>query len=192
MSGNTSATGGFLTQQNTPLSDQALEDAITAAVRGIIGLPDGMVRPRWQPIPPKQPAPSVNWAAVGITERIGIDYPVIRHFNGGPDRLTRWSSLLVMISIYGPGCQGLAEQLRDGFYIAQNGEQLGALNIKIIDVGKVTAVPDLFNMQWINRSDLSLRLAQAVDRDYAVLDLASSQGFFTADDNVTTEWDVNP
>lgn len=187
-----SSTGGYLTQLNTPLTDQALEDAITAAIRGIIGLPDGMVRPRWQPQPPKQPAPNVNWAAVGITERTGIDYPAIRHINGGPDRLTRWSRLTVMISIYGPGCQGLAEQLRDGFYIAQNGDQLATFGIKITDVGRVTAVPDLFNMQWINRADLPLRLTQAVDRDYAVLDIASSHGVITADDGVTTEWYVNP
>jgi len=192
MSGNTSASGGYLRQTNTPLSDTQLEDALVAAVVGICGLPPGMVRPRWQPTPPKQPAPSVNWAAVGITERTGIDYPVIHHFDGGPDRLTRWSNVTVLASVYGPGCQGLAEQLRDGFYIAQNLEQLSLISVKLTEIGTITAVPDMFNMQWINRCDVVMRFNQAVDRDYAVLDLASSSGGIFADDGITTEWDVNP
>jgi len=191
LSGNTSATGGYLPQSNTPLADQDLENAITAAVAGVLNMSASMVRPRWQALPPKQPSPTTNWASVGITSRESMDYPVIQHHAGGPDTLTRWSTLRCAVSIYGPNASGLAEQLRDAFYINQNFEALSAIGIKLVDAGNVTAVPDLFNMQWINRADIEIRLAQAVDREYQVLDIASSQGTITTDNDVTSEWNVN-
>jgi hypothetical protein len=191
LSGNTSATGGYLPQVNTPLADQDLENAITALVAGVLQMSAALVRPRWQAIPPKQPSPTTNWAAVGITSRETADYPVIQHHAGGPDTLTRWSILHCAVSIYGPNASGLAEQLRDALYINQNFEALSAVGIKLMDAGNVTAVPDLFNTQWINRADIEIRLAQAVDRDYAVLDIASSHGIVTTDDDVTSEWNVS-
>lgn len=190
MSGNTSATGGYLPQTNTPLADQDLENAITALIAGVLSLPAALVRPRWQMIPPKQPSPTTNWVAVGITSRESTDYPVIKHHNGGPDTLSRWSVLRCAVSVYGPGAQGLAEQLRDALYINQNFEALSSVGIKLMDAGNVTAVPDLFNMQWINRADIEVRLAQAVDRDYAILDIASSQGSITTNNDVESDWNV--
>lgn len=192
MSGNTSATGGYLPQVNTALADQDLENALTALISGVLQMSAALVRPRWQAIPPKQPSPTTNWVSLGIVSRESKDYPVIKHHAGGPDTLTRWSTLRVAVSVYGPNASGLAEQLRDALYINQNFEQLSLQGIKLLDAGNVTAVPDLFNMQWINRADVEIRLAQAVDRDYQVLDIASSQGTITTDDDVTTEWNVIP
>jgi hypothetical protein len=190
MPGNTSATGGYLPQVNAALSDQAIDDAITAVIAGILGISNSLIRPRWQPLPPRQPPPSANWVAMGITERRPMDYPYIRHFNGGPDQLTRWSQATAMVSVYGPGASGLAEQLRDGLYIAQNREALAASGISLTEAGTVTAVPDLFNAQWINRADLELRFAIAIDRQYAVLDIAESTGTITADGGVAVHWDA--
>lgn len=192
VSSHSSATGGPLPQANTTTSDVQLENVLMDAVAGILNLPHILVRPRWQPRPPKQPEPTVNWVAIGITTRTPMDYPYIKHFNGGPDRLTRWSSFTAMASVYGPGCQELAEQLRDGFYIDQNREQLSAIGVKLTDAGEITAVPELFNIQWINRADLTLRFARAVDREYNVLDIVSSEGTIATQNGVESEWNVNP
>lgn len=183
---NSSATGGYLPQVNTPLSDPAMEDVITAAISGILSFDNSMIRPRWQALPARQPPPTTNWVAIGITDRTAIDYPYIKHFNGGPDQLTRWSRITVAVSVYGPNAQGLAEQLRDGFYVSQNLEALATSSIKLTDIGSITAVPDLYNVQWINRADMEMHLAVATNRTYNVLDIASSQGTITAVDGATT------
>jgi hypothetical protein len=195
MSGNSSATGGYLRQLNTPLSDDALLDAIHDAIAGITGIAPELVRPRWQHLPPNQPPntppAATNWCAFGITDRTPINYPVIRHFAGGPDRVTRWSAVTVLASLYGPACHALAEQLRDGFYVDQNREQLGLVGVKLTEVGELTAVPDQVNLQWLNHVDIPIILAQSVDRDYDVLDIASSQGTITTENGVTVDWNVN-
>lgn len=192
ISQHSSATGGPLPQANTTTTDEQLENVLMDTVAGILNLPHTLVRPRWQPRPPKQPEPNVNWASVGIMSRAATDFPYIKHFPGGPDRLTRWGTLDVMVSLFGPACQELAEQLRDGFYIDQNREQLGAIGVKMIEATNMTAVPDLFNMQWINRFDLTIRFARAVDREYNVLDIASSEGTIATQNGVESEWNVNP
>jgi hypothetical protein len=196
---NSSATGGFLPQLNTPLSDDALMNVIHDTISGITGIPANLVRPRWQPgidvngnriTPPNQPPAGTLWCGVGITLRTSTDYPQIRHINGGPDRLTRWSQLTVLASIFGPGCQGIAEQLRDGLYVWQNQELLNTVGVKVIDAGEIAAVPDLTNYQWINRADVPIHLAQAVDRDYNVLDIVESAGTITSDTGVSDPFDV--
>jgi hypothetical protein len=192
MSGNTSATGGFLRQSNTPLSDVAFENVMHDAVVGILGIPPDLVRPRWQPKPPKQPDVNTNWVAIGITTRTPIDYPEIKHSAGGSSRQTRWSSVEMLASIYGPNAPGLAEELRDGFYVDQNRDLMASVGIKLTEAGIVTRVPDLFNIQWINRADLPVRFAQAVDRNYEILDIASSQGTISTDiTGVDVSWFVN-
>src|SRR4051794_41883115 len=117
---NTSASGGYLRPVNTPLSDVELENALQQAVVGILGFSGDLVRPRWQPTPPNQPAPEVDWCAIAIMSRTPLDYPYEHHFPTGPTRLTRWSTVNVLASLYGPNANFYAEQLRDGFYIKQN------------------------------------------------------------------------
>lgn len=192
MGGNSSATGGYLQQLGTSLTDDQIIDAVNGAIAGITGFAGNMIRPRWQLNPPRMPDNGTDWIASGITTRVATDYPVIQHKNGGPDRLTRWSTYTVTISVYGPNAGGNAEILRDGLYISQNLEALSANNIKLRDVGDTTAVPELVNNQWYNRSDIEIRLAISISRDYNVLDIASAEGTITADSGVTATFDVEP
>lgn len=189
---HSSATGGYLRPTNTPLSDRQLENVLHDALSGMLGIPPDLVRPRWQPRPPSQPSTTLNWCAFGVTLRTPMDYPVVQHFNGGPSRLTRWSAVTVLVSLYGPDCEELALVLQDGLYIAQNREQLELVGIRLTDVGEATSVPDLVNVQWIGHVDVPIRLAQAIDRDYNILDLASSEGTITTDTEVVGAWVVNP
>jgi hypothetical protein len=79
---NTSATGGLLAPvaEVPPLTDDALDALFQVAVSGITGISGALVRPRWQPTPPKHPEPSVDWCAIGITDITPDDGPSIQHF----------------------------------------------------------------------------------------------------------------
>jgi hypothetical protein len=191
VSGNSSATGGYLRQTDTPLTNNQWDDTITNAVVGITGLDPILVRPRWQPMPPGQPPAEVDWCAVGITSRPATDYPFIRMNDNGVGAVqTRWFSLNVLASFYGPNAVVLAGQLQDGLYIPQNLEQLAKSGIKLTEAGEPVVVPDLMHQQWIDRVDLPITFAAALDRSYDILSILSSEGTISTDVGVTAHWDT--
>jgi len=195
MSGNTSATGGYLQRTNAPVTQAQLEDAVQSLIQGVTGIPPDLIRPRWQPEPPNQPPAGTDWAAFGIIERETTGFPYISHANGGSSTLYRWPILSLMVSVYGPNAEDNAEDLRDACYIAQNFEQLNLLGIRLIEAGSVTMVPDLINVQYINRADMRIRLATEQTRTYAIKDIVSADGTITADTGVSGQWlatDPNP
>jgi hypothetical protein len=190
MSGTSSATGGFLRQLNATVNKEQLIDTLQETVVGVTGLSPDLVRPRWQPQPPPRPPADTSWVSIGIVSRTASDYPALRHFNGGPSRLTRWSEFTLLASFYGPDGDELAEVLRDGLYMVQNLELLAAIGVKLTSVDDITAVPDVVNAQFIDHVDLSMRFAMAVDRDYNILDIASSAGTFNAEGGVDSSWNA--
>lgn len=70
MNTNTSATGGYLLPaKQFPLpGNLSFRQFLQQIFVGLSGLPGDLVRPRWQPSPPKQPDIFINWLAIGITE----------------------------------------------------------------------------------------------------------------------------
>ncbi|WP_285908116.1 hypothetical protein, partial [Pseudodesulfovibrio pelocollis] len=56
-----SASGGYLTPATAPLTQDQLVAVLHGAVSGITGLAAELIRPRWQPRPPKQPDHDVTW-----------------------------------------------------------------------------------------------------------------------------------
>ena len=77
---NTSATGGYLTAAPPlPLDDQALDEVFQALGVAITGLDGTLVRPRWQVVVPKQPAPAVNWCAVSVMTVQPDDGPYLEY-----------------------------------------------------------------------------------------------------------------
>src|SRR5574340_383319 len=91
---NTSATGGYLSPDASalPLEGDALDALLQGMVVGITGLPGAMVRPRWQSVVPKQPEPTVDWCAIGITTSDRTDYPVEEHDGTGDGELYQAAS----------------------------------------------------------------------------------------------------
>jgi hypothetical protein len=96
---------------------------------GLTGLRGDLIRPRWQPLPPNQPPAGTNWAAVGVMERMPLDY-TFEKFVTDPSSdsdtftLQRQERLEVMASFYGPSAGGYAQIVRDGIYLSQNREAL--------------------------------------------------------------------
>jgi len=166
---NTSATGGYLTPTGAALvEDDALIDIFTEAVAGVTGIAGALVRPKWQPKPPKRPAAGVDWCAVGITEDNADAGPVITHDPNVGDTYTRHKDVTLLASFYGPNSKGFAQKLEDGLCIQQNLETLQESSISFISAGTIRAVPESVDMVWIERYDLLLYFRRRVTRTYAI------------------------
>lgn len=180
---NDSSTGGYLVNIGAPaLQDAALDALLQQVVVGLTGIDGSLVRPRWQPVVPKQPEPVVDWCAIGVTSFDRDDYPAEEHdgTGNGSDKQTRWETLSVLASLYGPNGNGNASALRDGLYVAQNREAMVAVGMDLVDAGAVTAAPDFVNQQWIRRYDVLIRLRRWVQRTYPVLNLLSAPTSITS------------
>jgi hypothetical protein len=185
-----SSTGGYIQQTNAlPLNDAALDDLLQQLVVGITGLSGAYVRPRWQRpsgdpnTPPTQPPANVDWCSIGILNQIPHDYPYQLHIGegSGHDIQVTWETLDAMASFFGPNCRSNASTLRAGLYISQNRESLLPAGIKLREAGTVTLVPDLVNVQWINRCDLPIVFDREIVRTYPILHLESVQGGIVTD-----------
>lgn len=174
--GNTSATGGFVrpAASPAPLEDTDLEDFLQAMVVGITGLPDDLVRPRWQEEPPDQPDIDTDWAAIGVTETDPDTFAATVHYPGY-DELRRHEILNILVSFYGPHSNSYAELLRDGLQIAQNREVLTNNGMGLVETGDVTRVPSLVKQRWQQRADLPMRIRRQVKRQYPILDLVAAE-----------------
>ncbi|SEI98906.1 hypothetical protein SAMN04244579_02716 [Azotobacter beijerinckii] len=175
---NTSATGGYLSPAGTPTpADQALEDILQPMLVGITGLHGAMVRPRWQPSPPKQPEPSVDWCAFGVMATRPDANPAIEHdgSDDGEDRYQRHQEVTLLATFYGPNAQAYGQILSDGLYVPQNGEALHAQNMAFVEAGDLVAAPELINQQWVRRYDLRIRLRRKIERTYPVLNILSAE-----------------
>ena len=182
---NTSATGGLLLPNPAPapqpIEDAALVDFFEELVVGITGLPQDLVRPRWQAQMPAMPDINTDWIALGIQERPSDTFPAISHqgsLNGGNgvDVLGRNETLEILVSIYGPNADGNAALLRDGLYVSQNREALQLAGMGLKEVDRIIAVPPLYNAQWYYRLDMKVYVQRLVLRTYPVLNLESIQG----------------
>jgi hypothetical protein len=65
-----------------PLEDDDLDNAFQGLVVGITGLDQSLVRPRWQSNPPKQPEPTIDWCAIGVTSSQADTFAVVQHLFG--------------------------------------------------------------------------------------------------------------
>jgi hypothetical protein len=175
MSGNTSSTGGYILPLTVAVDDEALEDALQSFVRGVTGLDGSLVRPRWQPQPPPQPAPTVNWAAVGIINVTPIgNWGFVGHILG-KSTIQRHEELEVLTSFYGPNSGRYSGIFRDGALFKQNFEELLLFGVKLLSIGNTMHSPELINEQYIQRSDVTMRLARQIDRDYPIEDIVATR-----------------
>lgn len=186
---NDSTAAGWLvpTASSPPLEDAELDAVFQQMIVGLTGLPGNMVRPRWQPTVPKQPEPTVNWCAIGVTDSESDANPVIAH-NGsgeGSDTFLRNEILTVLASFYGPNASAYASQARDGIFVSQNNDMLTANLMGLVSVGPKRPAPELVNQQWVRRFDFEIRVRRQINRTYNVLNILSAQA--TAESETQTE-----
>lgn len=182
---NDSSTGGYLapTVEAPPDEDDALDRLLHDLIAGVTALPTDLVRPRWQPTVPKQPAPAVNWCAFGVSDQEPDANPVIQHdgTGEGSDTYIRHEVISVSCSFYGPAAKGYAQRLADSLAIPQNREALGVNDMAFVGVSTIRAAPDFVNQQWIRRYDITVTLRRKITRTYAVLNLLSASVTSTTD-----------
>jgi hypothetical protein len=177
-----------------PLEDDELDAALQSAVAAITGLDGTLVRPRWQPVTPKQPEPNVDWCAVGVMEIKPDAGPSITHDGSGlgSDINVRHEDLIVLASFYGPRRQWFAGVLRDGLGIPQNMEPLKQVEISLVEVGLARMAPELVNQQWIRRCDMPIRFRRKVTRIYNIRNIASADVHIFDDTHVDETVQVQP
>lgn len=183
MSGNTSATGGYLLSTSLSPEDDDLVDLFQGLVVGLTGLDPTLVRPRWQPQPPTQPAVTTNWCAIGVTKFEAIDYPQMvldPATNYTTVDMGRLERIDLIASFYGPNATSTAGSFRDGLYVAQNLYVLSQQGIKMRSADDMVYVPELINSQWIPRSDLHCSFMRMLGRVYPIEQILSASVQVTA------------
>lgn len=199
MSGNTSATGGFVQEVPPRFSGESVVIALQQATVAITGLPGNLVRPRWQHMPPTQPDAGVSWVAVGVNHVEADDYPFIAHdgytqlvgaAGPGVDRMQRHCTISAMITFYGPEAEDMAGMFRDALYIQQNWEPMFALGLKLREVHDLARNAELVNQQWIDRLDIKLEMRGQLNRVYPILNLDGADVVLHVQDGATHDTPV--
>lgn len=181
---NDSSTGGYILPTGTASPyDAALDAIFQAMVVGLTGLPGSMVRPRWQPTPPKQPPPTADWCAIGVTVIDPDDGPAIIHdpTGNGQDRTQRHETIEVLCSFYGPDAGQYAAMVRDGIAVPLNNGMLQPNGIAFVRVVRPVIAPELVNQQWIRRWDVPMTFRRNAERTYPVLNLESAEVTIASD-----------
>jgi len=159
-----------------PLEDSDLDSIFQVLIVGLTGLPGNMVRPRWQPSPPKQPEATANWCALGVTV-IDIDSnPAVVHnpAGNGSDTQYQHEKIEILCSFYGPLGQRYAAMFRDGLKVSQTAEYFRSNLMGIVGMDRIISAPELFNQTWFRRYDMKFSVNRQVVRTYAVLNIVSA------------------
>lgn len=143
----------------------------------LIGMDGKLMRPRWQPRAPVQPARDVNWAAFGVIARRADTFAAEVHGanEDGFDETIRHEIMEILVSFYGPGADANASALRDAFQVAQNREVLQINGMGFREANDLLHVPEQVNDFWLQRVDLTVYIARAIVRQYEVLNLLEAQ-----------------
>ena len=190
---NTTAAGSFMKPAFTEKlpAGLTLTQFIQAVLTGISCIPGPLVRPKWQPDPPKNPDGTVNWISFGIEE----SKPDANGYLGmNADEATvyqRRAELEIQVQIYGPEAMENADLIRDGFQIPQNLQALTKANMGLKEVGPARHLPDLVNGKFINRMIMSVFIRREVQRIYPILSIVSASGTIhtvVGDEDYLSNW----
>lgn len=181
---NDSTTPGWLTPVTDATDyDELLERNLSRWISSVSGLPGKMMFPRWQPNEQTRTLPDANqnWCAFGILAIETDDNPaLVKQTDEG---VTYWRHDVIecLLSFYGPGGQQFSLQFRSGITIPQNNDQLNQLSLSLADYGRIMAVPEFINEQWIRRYDITVRLRRKDIRTYAIKSLVDAPVTFFGD-----------
>jgi hypothetical protein len=179
---NDSTQAGYLSPVSPPPDyDEQLEREISRWIRGVSGLPEGMVRPRWTPVQSSIPVEGSDWCAFGITRLLMDMYPA--EVAVDDDKSAHWQqeSLYVICCFYGPSGSGYATVFRDGIFLPQNNAELNRTGLSLASSADIIPAPELINNQWQRRYDVTVRLRRKTVREYGIKSLLSAPVQFFGD-----------
>jgi hypothetical protein len=135
-----------------------------------------MMFPRWQPQEKTRTLPdaNANWCAYGILSVTPDDNPAFANTTDAGTELWHHETVECLISFYGPAGQRYSLQFKGGITIPQNNDELTKLNMSLGDHGRIMAVPEFINEQWIRRYDITVRLRRKVIREYGIKSLVAA------------------
>jgi len=172
---NTSTERGWLTPvSDDPDYDSALEDLLHQWVCNVSGLPDKLVRPRWQKEQPPLLPVDINWCAFGVISVPVDNGPAFTQQTDEGVQLWRHEAFECMASFYGPGGMALASRFRDGISVSQNNAELNELGLSLGGCSDLTPFPELINQQWVRRYDMTVHLRRKVVREYGIKTILSA------------------
>lgn len=162
---------------------------IQTLIVGLSGLKGPLVRPNWQPEPPQQPDINTNWIGLGVEQNAADASAYLGLDDAGKVDMLRFETLNVQLQIYGPKCEEVYGEVRDGLQIPQNRIALyqANMNFKEFLVGR--HVPDLVNQRWVDRVLCSVVLVRQIQRTYPVLTFLSASGIIYIPD-VTEDYQL--
>jgi hypothetical protein len=191
---NTSATGGYLTPNPTPVvtEDQALRQLIHGVIQGVTGLAADRVRQAWQPTPAPVLPLETNWGAFAImVQRGDFDPYTIENDIGTFESMTRNEEVEILCTFYGPNCQANASYLRDGMAISQNNDVLFSVGAAVVGFGDIIHAPELVNDRFVDRADITMTLRRQIVRSYPILSFLAAQGTIYSE-TLSEPWVVDP
>lgn len=186
---NTSATGGYLVPETSPLGRTAIEERLRALVAGVTGLDGKLVRPRWQRTPAPVPHLDTDWCSLGIQSTAPQGFPATTHNpeGEGSDEVSIIRRLRVLCSFYGPGAHDLAARLNSGLTVGQNRAEILTAGISLTSLGEPIAVPELVNSDWLERVDVELFFDVEERRSYPVRNLEGGRLSILTDTGLARE-----
>ena len=188
---NTSATGGFLTL-TSEITRQDRERIIHDIICALCGLPNELVRPRWQPIPAQQPPHDINWCAFGFMEGQTEVNPafIFPTDNNGNTKLIEYETADLLCTFYGKDAYELAGQLRASLLFQQNRDTLYNNGMSIKQIGKRSRSADLVNSKFIQTVELHIYINIELIRQAQVYNYLGSNGEIIKNQEVRRKWQV--
>lgn len=198
MSKNNTSTGGFLQPNPQPPAlvttppGLPLIDFLQTVFVGLSGFNGTLVRPEWQPEPPKNPDLEINWMAFGIGPITPDSNAYVDFDSEGNPMMQRNELLQIACSVYGPAAYDNAGLIRDGFQLTQNLTSLKTANMGFAYDSPAQHVPDYINGRFIDRFTMDIFLRRQIQRFYPILTFISATGTIytqtAVDENYSLNW----
>lgn len=169
-----------------PLEDQDLQNFFQEWFVSLTGLPETLVRPRWQPEMPSIPEATADWIAFGIKLKNPDTFAAEVHYGGntGYNEMRRHEEMSILVSSYGPNCGSLMSKLSDGMQISQNREILSDNSMGLVIATDSHPVPEIVKGIWYNREDMTVVIKRQKRRQYRIQSIAEAQGSLHIDNRI--------